>query len=250
MGEKFEKFKTKLRSVGEFLFEPHCCIFCRRECDTTNGRRICPRCEELIRYNGEHFCLKCGNRIGLDYEYCVSCQATSYDFDYARSLFLYDEVTAPMILNFKYNGYRDYKKPLAKMLSTYYDTSDIVASVVTSVPMPKKREKQRGYNQAKELALEFCALQNMPYFDFLERTKENVKQATLSAKERRENIRGSFKAINKAALKNKDVLLIDDVLTTGATASECARVMKEAGARSVVVFTLAKTDSNRIGTEA
>ena len=75
----------------------------------------------------------------------------------------------------------------------------------------------------------------------MERTKDNVKQATLNAKERSENIKGSFKVIDKNKVKDRELLIIDDVMTTGSTANECAKVLMKAGARNVQVLTLAKT---------
>ena len=116
-----------------------------------------------------------------------------------------------------------------------------MADVVTYVPMPKTREKERGYNQAKELAGEFCKLSKLPMLDLLTRKDDVVKQSTLSAKERKENIKDSFSAINKARIKGKDILIIDDVSTTGSTTSECANVLKKAKARSVCVLTVCKT---------
>ena len=146
-----------------------------------------------------------------------------------------------MILNFKYNGQAWQKEPLANLLKDYFENSDISADCVTYVPMPEKREKERGYNQAKLLAEEFSRKTGMPLFDFLIRKEETIKQSTLSAEQRKKNIIGSFSLINKNLIKGKDVLLIDDVSTTGATASECAKMLKIGKARSVFVLTIAKT---------
>lgn len=244
-----KKLNEIINRAEDFLFSLHSCICCSRECDSDSPYRICSRCLEKIEFSNKNYCLKCGVKIGEGYDYCLTCQDKSYYFDYARSVSTYDEVTAPMILKFKYNGLKTHRRPLGKILADYYSTSDIIADEATFVPMPRKREKKRGYNQAKELAEEFCALTSMPLVNVLIRTKENIKQATLSAKEREENIKGSFEVINKELIKGKDVLLIDDVLTTGATASECARVLKKAGARSVVVLTLAKTRLHQLNYE-
>ncbi len=238
-----------LTKAEDFLLSAHSCIFCRRECDTDSPYRICSRCLKRVDFIGDKFCLKCGVKIGEGYDFCVNCQETSFDFDYSRSVFTYDDLTRPMIMNFKYNGQRTLKAPLGKLLADYYDQSDIVADIVTYVPMPKKRQKARGYNQAKELADEFCTLTGMPLVDVLARTKESERQASLNAKQRAENIKGSFEAINKAKIKKRNILIIDDVSTTGATTSECARVLKKAGASSVAVLTLAKTNRTAINFE-
>ena len=236
-----KKIKETIEKIENFLFDPHVCVCCDRECDLDNDYRICSRCKDRIPFAKDHYCLKCGETIPESYDYCITCKNAKYNFDYARSIFAYTELTAPIILRFKYNGQRMYAKPLAHLMKDFYDDSDIVSQVVTYVPMPESRQKQRGYNQAYELCREFCELSKLPMLDLLKRKEETQKQSVLNAEERRKNIIGSFVAINKSLIKNKDILLIDDVFTTGSTTSECAKVLKEKGARSVVVFTLAKT---------
>ena len=196
---------------------------------------------EEIPFTKDRYCLRCGEIIKGDYDFCIKCKERGFDFDYARSVFAYTDLTANMIMNFKYNGCKDYAKPFANLMKDFFATSDLFADRVTFVPMPKKREKERGYNQAYELAKEFSKLTEIPLINVLERTKENVKQATLSAEDRRKNIKGSFKVINKGLVEAHDILIIDDVMTTGATTSECAKVLIKAGARNVQVLTLAKT---------
>lgn len=237
--EKFEKFM-------DFMFAPHSCICCQRECDTQNPYRLCSRCEKDFPFTRDKFCLKCGEAIEGDYDFCLNCKETSYEFDMARSVFAYTKQTAPIIMNFKYNGFKTHGKVLGKMMVDFYENSDIVADLATFVPMPKHRQKQRGYNQAEVLCETFCKSTGMAQATLLERVKESPKQATLGREERAKNIKGSFKAINRAAIKGRDILLIDDVFTTGATANECALVLKKTGARSVVVFTLAKTKQQKI----
>ena len=230
--------------------KPHACIICTRECDLDNGYRICSRCIDKIPFSKGNYCLKCGEVIKGEYDYCLNCKNVEYNFDYARSVFAYNDLTAPMIMRFKYNGYKSYAPHLGLLLKDFYSTSDLVADTVTYVPMPKAREKERGYNQAFELCKEFSLLTEMPMIDALIRVKEvAIKQATLSGKERRENIKGSFKITDKKLVKDKEILLIDDVFTTGATVSECAKVLMNAGAKNVQVLTLAKTvsgDSSRV----
>ena len=233
--------KEKLEKLENFLFKSHSCICCAGECDLDNDYQICSKCKDKIEFIGNTFCLKCGDKIGDGYDFCVNCKDTSYHFDYSRSVMCYDEVSAPIILRFKYNGYKIYKEPLAHLLFDYYKQSDIVVDCVTYVPMPETREKERGYNQAKELAVEFAKLSGLPLLDVLARRDDKIKQTTLSAEERKQNIKNSFCTINKACVKNKVVLLIDDVSTTGATSSECAKVLKQAKARSVCVLTVCKT---------
>ena len=235
------KLKEKLEKLENFLFDPHVCICCNGECDLDNNYRICSHCKDELNFIGNNYCLKCGDKIGEGYDFCINCKNESFEFDYARAVLCYDNVSSPIILRFKYNGQKMYKLPLAHLLYDYYKDSDIVANIITYVPMPESREKERGYNQAKELAIEFSKLSGLPIFDLLTRKDDKIKQSTLNAKDRKENIKDSFSVINKSNVKGKDILLIDDVSTTGATASECSKVLKKQKARSVCVLTVCKT---------
>lgn len=241
-----ETTKENLQKLEMFLFGSRACICCGKECDGENDYRLCNNCYKNIPFIKDRYCLRCGEIIKGDYDFCLKCKDDVYDFDYSRSVFVYTDLTAPIIMNFKYNGMKSHAIPLAKLLVDYYSTSDLIADSVTYVPMPKKRQKERGYNQSYELAKEFCKLSGLEFIDALERTKEDIRQASLNAKERRENLKGSFKIIDKKLVKGKEILLIDDVSTTGATANECAKILNKAGAKNVQVLTLAKTSVSGI----
>lgn len=246
MANKKEKFMKIVNKIEDFLFEPHNCICCGRDMNQESSFRLCTRCEKEIPFTKDKFCLRCGEIVSGDYDYCITCKNRDYEFDYARSVFAYTSKTSPIIMKFKYNGCKTFAKPLANMLVDFYSRSDILANVVTYVPMPAKRLKQRGYNQSYELCREFSMMTGIPMIDVLERTFETNKQATLNASQRAENIKGQFKVINRDLVKNKEILIIDDVLTTGATANECAKVLNKAGAMNVCVLTLAKTPEKDI----
>ena len=244
--DKIKDFKNKLNKIGEIMFPIYSCICCGKEIDSDSPYRICYDCFNKIPFTKNKFCLKCGEIIAGDYDFCITCKNKAYNFDYARSVFAYIPFTAPIILNFKYNHLKTHALPLANLLKDFFSTSDLIADTCTFVPMPEDREKERGYNQAKVLCEKFSELTGIPMIDSLVRIKSVTKQSTLKADERAKNIIGSFKAINKHAIKNKEILLIDDVMTTGATASECAKILRKAGAKNVQVLTLAKTPSLEI----
>ena len=100
-----------------------------------------------------------------------------------------------------------------------------------------KRIKIRGYNQSVELAREFCKLAQLPYVDYATRETNNPSQTELSLKERKENVKDIFKLTNQA-IKDKNILIIDDIYTTGATVNELAKLLKRANAKSVYVLTV------------
>lgn len=235
-----EKIIGAINKVEDFLFKPHSCMFCSCECDDDNFR-MCARCKQNLDFIGDRYCLKCGAKISGDYNFCIECKNEEHWFDKARSVFVYNEKSAPAILRFKYGGTKTFALPLARFLAKRFETVDIVSDVVTFVPMPKEREKQRGYNQSFELCKEFSNLTNIPLVETLKRIKDAPRQATLGKTERRKNLENSFSAMNKQGFKGKDVLLIDDVVTTGATADECSKTLLKAGAKSVSVLSIAKT---------
>ena len=235
-----EKILKTIDNVENFLFKAHSCMFCDCEC-ADDDFRICFRCKKNLDFIGDRYCLKCGAKLSDDYEFCIECKSKQHEFDKARSVLVYNEKSSPAILKFKYGGRKAFALPLARILAKRFETVDIIADVVTFVPMPKEREKERGYNQSFELCKEFSSLTGILMIDALERVKNVERQATLGRAERIKNMQGSFNAKNKQEFKNKDVLLIDDVVTTGATASECAKTLLNAGAKSVSVLSIAKT---------
>lgn len=242
MEKEPNKLTKMFNNIFDFLFKSHKCICCNSECDSQTEYRICSRCSKKITYSfDKNTCLKCGSVINGDYDFCITCKDKDYEFDKARSVFAYDDITAPMILNFKYNGLKSYAKDFAHMLHMVYSSSDLIFDSVTYVPMPEERQKKRGYNQSYELCKEFSLLTGVPMIDALERTNNISKQSTLNANQRAENIKGSFKITDKKIVKDREILIIDDVMTTGATANECAKILIKSGARNVSILTIAKT---------
>lgn len=235
-----EKISKAINTVEDFLFKPHSCLFCGRECDD-DELRICFRCKEVLDFTADKFCKKCGTKISGDYDFCIECKSVEHFFDKARSVLVYNEKSAPAILKFKYGGKKTFALPLAKLLLKRFSETDLICDMLTFVPMPKDREKERGYNQSFELCKEFSKLSGIEMCPTLERVKHVERQATLGKEERRKNMEGSFGILDKKLVKGKEVLLIDDVVTTGATADECSKTLLKAGAKSVSVLSIAKT---------
>ncbi|MBP3582037.1 MAG: ComF family protein, partial [Clostridia bacterium] len=140
-------------------------------------------------------------------------------------------------------------KYIANMLledKKYFEGVDYI----TFVPMSKERFKERDFNQAEEIAKDVSAAINIPVISVLEKIKENTHQAGLTRKERIKNIANTIEVKNDESFKIKDktILVIDDVFTTGSTLSECAKVLKKKGANKVKTLTFAKTRQNMIKT--
>ncbi len=200
-------------------------------------------------------CVFCGVEKGVEDYLCKACAEKLEGLKAgvistagigAYSLCSYDGVVKKLVTGYKYNG----KKWLSRFMGssmlkamikdTNIKTSDF--SFVCNVPLHPKRRRKRGFDQSEELAKIISEISGIPYIPALRRIRNTKTQTKLTEKQREENIKGAFE---KAADVSGRALLIDDVLTTGATARECAAVLREAGAKDVYVLTFAKSVYSR-----
>jgi competence protein ComFC len=225
--------KLKGRIV-DFLF-PRWCVGCGRE-----GEFICPSCRRSLPRVMPPLCPRCGKPrpSGTLCPTCVSWQA---EIDGIRSPFRFDGVMRQAIHQLKYRNLRALAEPLAKLLNDYLATNPIPGEVLVPVPLHQKRLRERGYNQSRLLAKELGKLTNLPVVDdCLIRQRHAPPQARSSTvEERRSNVAGAF-VCRDHRLQNKQVLLIDDVSTSGATLDAGATALKATGATSVWGLVLAR----------
>ncbi len=234
------KIKEKFNKLIKFLFPlKYTCNLCGRE--IFSGEYFCDDCKREITYNDKTICNHCGRRTFNNEEYCVSCSGRETHFDKARSVYVYAGALKPLIANFKYNNKKYLAQIFAKELSLLYYKNFFNCDFVLFVPMSEERKEERGYNQAEVLAEEFCKLTKLELCkDCLIKSKETQRQATTeSAKDRRLNLKGSFKVQNKQKIKGKHLILIDDVMTTGATVEIICEQLKKAGAKAILVLSVA-----------
>jgi len=141
---------------------------------------------------------------------------------------------------FKYSNLQDLAIPLGKLMSDYWEKSPLPAETIVPVPLHPDRLRERGYNQATLLARELGKSIGLPIAeDSLARVRATPPQVGLGAQERKENVHDAFRC-SSAELKEKRILLIDDVCTTGATLEACSIALRQAGARSVWALALAR----------
>lgn len=208
---------------------------------------FCDECNKNIEKISENKCLHCGRYTPYSVNYCDSCIEKNINFDIARSVYKYKIPISLLIQNFKYKNKKFHYRFFAGELYKLYKAENLNCDAVCFVPMTEERFSQTGYNHSELLAKEFCRLSNLELLDCIEKVKETERQATLTLTQRRKNLKSAFKTYKKF-VNEKHVLLIDDVLTTGATSDAIAKLLKSKGAKSVTVLTVAsvsKYDKNQ-----
>ena len=162
-------------------------------------------------------------------------------FDHAASFGAYEGSLRSLIRLFKYAGMKPLARPLAAFLERALSIDEHYDAIVP-VPLHWRKRWSRGFNQADVLARLIAKKRGMPVWNALRRRRATSVQAGLATAGRRRNVAGAFAIKGRHALKGKRILLIDDVMTTGATAGACAAALKRGGAASVSLLTLARVD--------
>lgn len=197
-----------------------------------------------IRFLDGPVCDGCGTPFEYDPgARCAACQAKPRAFDAARAACLYDETSREPILQLKHGDRLDLAPLFARWISRAAHELVVEADAIAPVPLHPLRLLRRRYNQAAEIARPLCALSGAAYLpDALVRRRRTETQGGKSGGARRRNVAGAFEvpARRRAQVAGLRILLIDDVLTTGATAEGCARALKAAGAARVDLATVAR----------
>jgi ComF family protein len=247
--------------ITESLFAvlfPSDCRICGTQLVKISRLPVCQECLDAMRPIGGGVCAICGERLFSSYALadsegeprCGLCRRIEPAFSRAVAYGSYESGLRELIHLLKYGGVRPAANVLGRMLAEAIASlePDLPAESLAVVPVPLHRTKlrQRGFNQAELIAR--AALKIGPQTDrlrlcagALERKRETASQIGLTSHQRRENLRGAFEVAQPESVKAREVLVVDDVFTTGATVSECARVLRRAGATKVWVATVART---------
>jgi len=234
-----------LAAILDCLFPP-VCLSCGQLIGKGENRIICEDCLSGIKPLSPPFCSICGLPLlqGELNRPCGDCLINPPAFLLARSLGKYTPPLLSLIHAFKYQGNRTLGKFLGRLMAehTYPDINFPQFDMVIPVPLHPRKLRERTFNQALILAREVALKHSLQLnFSILRKEVETKPQVSSRKEERAANVRGAFAVTDGKALKGKKVLLIDDVFTTGATANECARVLRKNGAEAVSVLTLART---------
>ncbi len=231
--------KTTLSERLLSLVFPHRCFLCRSE-PVPADAWLCGRCSSELPLTSGALCRRCGKAP----EDCV-CENGLPDFDGAAVPLFYTDAVARGIGSFKYQGKRYYARFLAELMaqSVRETFGDMQFSAITYVPLHPAKLRRRGYCQTRLLAKELSVLLGVPVESgFLRHTgKGGAQMEQKGMQARRENARLSFAVRKDTGLEGRTFLLVDDVLTTGATAGRCAGLMRRKGARAVCLAAAATT---------
>ena len=242
-------FARKLYASVFSLVFPDECRICAEPLREVSRIPVCRTCllkpEPLA---AEYFCVQCRSPFRSSFPLdeqglCGLCRRGVRGFDAAYSFGFYEDELRELIHLFKYGRVQPLAKPLGRLLALALPR-DQEFDVIVPMPLHWRKRWQRGFNQSALLASEIGRRANLPVKNALRRIRPTATQAGLTNAKRRLNVSGAFRA--RTTSTGKRVLLVDDVMTTGATAASCARALKIAGARQVTLLTLARVD-RRLG---
>ncbi|KPL04083.1 MAG: hypothetical protein AMJ90_02195 [candidate division Zixibacteria bacterium SM23_73_2] len=225
-------------SVLDFIYPPHCLV-CGRYLSKKEGH-VCEGCWNGLGILPHPFCPDCKSFFPEDKDRCFFCSGNS-NLSWVRSLGTFDDFYQELIHQFKYKGKVSLGKRLSRRLSQQMkkDNRLLRFDLLIPVPLHPAKRRERGYNQSEILGKVISREMNIPLLkNALKRIKKTEDQTKLSDEERKENVKDAFEVSSPEVIEDKRIVLVDDVITTGATLNECARVLKDNGAKKVVGATL------------
>ena len=227
------------------LLYPRRCVGCGVSSPET-FRYVCWDCWSASARVEPPFCDCCGDPVSgaVDHDFiCYSCSAEKPAFDRARSAARYDGVVGEALRQLKYEKALWLAPDMAELLHNCLEAEypDRTFDLLVPVPLHHVRRRARGYNQSAVLAHELSRRMGRPSVpNLLRRIRPTTTQTNLTAKQRLSNVVGAFQYRKEKQLAGRQVLLVDDVMTTGATVNACAKALKAGGAASVHVITAAR----------
>lgn len=249
--------RARLREIGgavASIFFPAPCRACGEILDSGERIPLCSACLAAIEPIAGPQCQRCGKPVispvaaqTTQALLCHMCRRELYDFDFARSFAKYDGALVHAVLALKYDEVTPLGAWFAKRLAAVVraNPDQFAADAVVPVPLHPARLRERGYNQAELIARPLARLLGIPFRSYLlVRTKPRPDKLKLTIRERWRSVRGAYATRGGAQVDKIRVLLVDDVMTTGATLDACSRTLRGAGAARVVGLTVARVLPN------
>ena len=237
---KYRKYKSE---------NSYSCDLCEKELFDYPNNRVCDGCKQRLALDTRKSCPVCGRKI-VSEGVCLTCKAVRPTFLRGVSPYAYEGLIAGTVNRLK-NGARYLANVLAESMEREFvavmgGSFEKEIAVIVCVPLSEERQKERGYNQAEELAIVLAERLDVPFLEnAVIKRKETDPQKKKIGKDRAENIRGAYFVRRRKACKNKTVLVVDDIMTTGSTGSEMARILYGAGANTVYFLTATATPEKR-----
>lgn len=253
-------FLIKIKEIVFDILFPPICLNCQKHLDDRNKlmvRRnspsilsgaeglICEKCLSLIKINNTLFCPVCRARLAENKKICHHRYYKGFYYFLAAAGNYDDPVLQNIIHYFKYKYFQNLAPILGEILVEYLKKLSLVVGrssfVIISIPLHPGRERERGFNQAKLLAEITARHFNLPLIEALKRIKNNKPQVKIKGLEKRaKNISGCFEIKHPELVKGKNIILVDDVFTSGATMNEAVKILKKNNAKKIIALVLAK----------
>lgn len=250
-------FYEVLDLVLDFIYpENISCILCNKPIKKINTYSLCKDCFKELNFIQDG-CIKCGKPIiyhsleKLDLCGCSYCFNKSFYFDKAISCIEYSDISKSMILGFKYKNKTYMAKYISNIMKEKLDLENIKFDYITFVPLHKKRMRKRGFNQSEKIAKELGKMIDIPILDCIYRKSNTNRLYNLNRKERKIELKNAFLVKENINYVNgKNILLIDDIFTTGSTVNEISKLLKLNNVNKIFVMTLlTKSNDNYIKAE-
>ena len=228
------------------FFYPEICQLCQTERATKENGFVCSNCWQQVRFIRPPFCDRCGlpfeGDITTKFE-CTNCREMELHFSSARSAVVAKTAVLEIIHRYKYSRQLWFEPFLADLLLR--EALPVLREqnwdFIVPVPLHPTKEREREFNQAERLASHLSAATKISMnTQLLRRVLPTLTQTRLTKEQRAANIKGAFAIRNGAKLNGERIILLDDVFTTGATTSACAKILRQAGAGDVCVWTVAR----------
>ena len=236
--------KKVISILIDFIYpENISCIICNSQISKNNTYSMCKTCFNEMNFILDG-CIKCGKPIiyhsleKQDISGCGSCFDKTFYFDKSISCIEYNNTSKKLILDFKYKRKTYMSKYIANIMKEKLEIENIKFDCILYVPLHKKRLKKRGFNQSEKIAIKLGNIINKPSYDSLIRKKNTKPLYKLNKEQRQDTLKNIFEIKNNIEVKNKNILLLDDIFTTGSTVNEISKLLKLEGANKIYVMTL------------
>lgn len=243
--------KNLFRKILEVFFPSNIyCICCGNIIDNTRPYSLCDSCVRNLHWATAKTCKKCGKMLGENYrrEFCNDCYETEHYFERGFTCAEYGMYEKLIVRDYKYHGKPYFGDKLAEIMFDRLEMEELPLDLIVPVPMHKKKERKRGYNQAALLAKGIGRRMDVPFDGkLLMRDRRTKPMNKMNPQERRDNVKDAFTLSPEKVkiVRDKTILLVDDIFTTGSTLDECSRLLLEGGACKIYMACFA-AGGNRV----